>query len=74
MKCINLSLGSQPDFFLFHDLRRSGAAFAYNAHIPIQDIKRHGTWSSDCVWQYIQSGHSSGDSLVNALATTITEL
>ena len=50
---INIHLGLRPNFFTFHDFRRSGASFAYHSHIPIQEIKRHGTWSSDCVWGYI---------------------
>ena len=27
------------------------------------------TWSSDCVWQYIQSNHESGEYLAKSLAT-----
>ena len=74
LKSINLSLGLEPNYFTFHDLRRSGATFAYNAHIPVQEIKRHSTWSSDCVWQYIQSDHASGEHLANVLASTINAL
>ena len=74
MKSINQTLGLNPAFHTFHDLRRSGATFAYNSHIPIQQIKRHGTWSSDCVWGYIQSDHASGESLATTLASTINAL
>ena len=74
LKSINLSLDLQSNYFTFHDLRSSGATYAYNAHIPVQEIKRHGTWSSDCVWQYIQSDHASGEHLANALATSINAL
>ena len=49
LKSINQALGLNPSFHTFHDFRRSGATFAYNSHIPIQEIKRHGTWLSDCV-------------------------
>ena len=73
-KRINISLGYGPSHFTFHDLRRSGATYAFKAHVPIQDIKRHGTWSSDCVWQYIQSDHSSGENLANALAQSINTM
>ena len=59
-KRINIALELPSNYFTFHDLRRSGATLAYHSHVPIQDIKRHGTWSSDCVWQYTQSDHSSG--------------
>ena len=71
LKRVNVNLGLAPAYFTFHDFRRSGAMFAYNSHVPIQDIQRHGTWSSDCVWRYIQSDHTSGEALVNALATSI---
>ena len=71
LKILNANLGFHPSFFTCHDFRRSGATFAYNSHIPIKDIKRHGTWSSDCIWQYIHSDHASGESIACALASTI---
>ena len=72
LKNINIKLGLSPGFFTFHDFRRSGATFAFNAHIPIQDIKRDGTWSSECVCRYIQSDHTSGEALASALAVSIS--
>ena len=30
LKSINMSLDLEPNYFTFHDLRRSGATFAYN--------------------------------------------
>ena len=71
LKSINITLGLNPHFFSFHSFRRSGATFAYNAHVPIQQIKRHGTWSSECVWRYIQSDHVSGEALALSLAAVI---
>ena len=71
LKTINVHLGFPPNFFTFHDFRQSGATFAYNFHVPIQQIKRHGTWSSDWVWGYIQSDHTSGENLADALAASI---
>ena len=71
LKTINVSLGLNPHFFAFHSFRRSGATFAYNSHVPIQQIKRHGTWSSECVWRYIQADHSAGESLASSLAAAI---
>ena len=73
LKILNAKLGFHSSFFTFHDFRRSGATFAYNCHVPIQDIKIHGTWSSDCVWQYIQSDHSSGEGIAYALANKIND-
>ena len=72
LKCINSHLGLKPNFFTFHDFRCSGSTFAYHSHIPIQEIKRHGTWSSDCVWGYMQSDHSSGETLADTLAYAIS--
>ena len=71
LKTINIHLGLSPRFFTFHDFRRSGATYAFYSHVPIQQIKRHGTWSLDCVWSYIQSDHTSGESLADALAECI---
>ena len=74
LKSINLALGLTSSYHTFHDFRRSGATFAHAPHVPIQDIKRHGTWSSDCVWKYIYSDHSSGENLASTLADTINAL
>ena len=71
LKAVNVFLGLNPHFFTFHSFRRSGATFAYNAHVSIQQIKRHGTWSSECVWRYIQADHSAGESLALSLAAAI---
>ena len=73
-KCLtttNMALGLNPHYYTFHSFRRSGTTFAYNAHVPIQHIKCHGTWSSDCAWCYIQSDHSSGEVLASSIAMAI---
>ena len=51
---LNVKLGFDPHHFTFHAFRRSGATCAYNAHVPLQNIKSHGSWASECVWSYIQ--------------------
>ena len=71
LKSINVQLGLNPSHFTFHSFRRSGATFAFNAHVPIQNIKRHGTWTSDCIWRYIQADLSSGEHLTSSLADAI---
>ena len=53
LQSMNVVLGLSPAFHTFHDFRRSGATFTHASHVPIQDKKCHGTWSSDCVWRYI---------------------
>ena len=63
-----MALGLNPSHFTFHSFRRSGATLAFNFHVPIQ---RHGTWTSDCVYRYIQADQSSGEQLACALANAI---
>ena len=74
LKSINVVLGLNPSYHTFHNFRWSGATFAHASHVPIQDIKHHGTWSSDYVWKYIYSDHSSGENLASTLAPTINAL
>ena len=66
-----MSLGLNPHFFTFYSFRRSGATFAYNSQVPIQQIKHHGTWSSEIVWRYIQADHSAGENVALSLAAAI---
>ena len=59
--------------YSFHTFRRSGATLAFNSNVSIQNIKRHGTWSSDTVYTYILSDPSKAsavsDSFQHLLAT-----
>ena len=71
LKAINIKLGLNPSHFTFHSFRRSGSTFAFNCHIPIRSIERHGIWTSDCVWQYIQADESYGENLASSLAHNI---
>ena len=36
-------LGRDASFITFHTLRRSGASFAFNHNVSLQNIQRHGT-------------------------------
>ena len=54
LSSLNVKLGFEPHHFSFHTFRCSGASSAYNVHVPVQTIKSHGSWASDCVWTYIQ--------------------
>ena len=42
-------LGLAGAGFTFHSFRCSGATFAFNNDVTLQNIQRHGTWTSDCV-------------------------
>ena len=75
-KCLsrlNVSMGLPPHHFTFHSFRRSGATLAYNAHIPIQHIKRHGSWTLDCVWTYIQQDQSYGEGIAEAFSHVLAD-
>ena len=39
LKRINIALNVPSNYFTFHDLRRSGATLAYNAHVPIKTLR-----------------------------------
>ena len=52
--------------FTFHTFRRSGASWAFQHGVPIEVIKQQGTWSSGCVWRYIQKTNPSTSPLTQA--------
>ena len=39
--------------YTLHSLRTGGAMFAYQSGVPLQEIKRHGTWRSNAVDAYL---------------------
>ena len=63
--------GLPKGHFTFHTFRRSGATLAYNAHVPIQSIKSHGSWTSDCVWTYIQQNNNLSADIASSFAKLI---
>jgi hypothetical protein len=70
---LNEALQSILDFlkinkskYSLHSFRRGGATSAYNAGVTFTHVKRHGTWRSDCFWEYITS-----DTLVSNVPTAL---
>ena len=60
LKKILTLLGISPSGHGFHTFRRSGATFAFDHNVPLQNIMSHGLWRSSAVWTYLQnSSHSS---------------
>ena len=60
LKKILTSLGISPSGHGFHTFRRSGATFAFDHNVPLQNIMAHGLWRSSAVWTYLQnSSHFS---------------
>ena len=53
LKQVSIMLNT-PKILTFHDFRRAGATWAFRRGVPVQDIQAQGTWSSACVWRYIQ--------------------
>ena len=47
----------------FHSFRHSGATWAFNAKLPLQNIQSHGTWMSECVGSYITQDHQASDAV-----------
>ena len=67
-------MGFPKGFYTFHSFWRSGATLAYQAQVPLSDIKDHGTWTSDCVWSYIQDKAHVGPGVAQAFQNMITSM
>ena len=61
-----------PKTFTFHDFRRGGATWAFRHGVPLQDIQAQGTWSSSCVWRYIQLPSSETSPVASAFRTHLS--
>ena len=70
---LNSKLGYPPGYFTFHTFRRSGATLAYNSDIPVQKIKHHGSWTSECVWRYIQQDQTMGEHVASTFAMVLAD-
>ena len=44
---------------IFHDFRCGSATWAFRHGDPVEHIQLQGTWTSQCVWRYIQLPPSS---------------
>ena len=68
---LNVRLGFDSHHFTFHAFRRSGASCAYNAHVPLQSIKTHGSWASECIWTYIQEDEARSSEIASSFSSII---
>ena len=60
LKKILTLLGISPSGHGFHTFSMSGASFAFDHNVPLQNIMAHGLWRSSAMWTYLQnSSHSS---------------
>lgn len=46
-------IGMDGNVFSTHSFRRGGCTFAFKSKVPIDLIKAHGDWKSDCYQQYL---------------------
>lgn len=58
-------------YITFHSFRRSGATFAFNKHVPLEDIKVHGGWRSSAVWAYLKQASTTSNRVALAFSHNI---
>ena len=56
-----------------HSLRRGGATFSYHAGVAIDHIKRHGTWRSDSVQDYLMEQHDAHKPVVHSFQKLLND-
>ena len=66
------TLNLQESALTFHSLRRSGATFAFHHNVPLQSIKNHGTWSTECVWRYVVDSADAGSAVAARFAEVLS--
>ena len=49
-------------------INQVGRYLAFSSHVPLQQIKMQGIWSSDCVWQYIHSNPDNASQVASTFA------
>ena len=72
LKLVLKKLGLSPDSVSFHSFRRSGASYVFNNHVRLQDIKSHGTWTSNSVWRYLVQNPASTSSVALAFQSNLS--
>ena len=55
----------------FHSFRRSGATFAFDNNIPLQNIMAHGLWRSSYVWTYLQNASQAPSIIPSTFSSVI---
>ena len=56
-KLVLKKLNLQDSNLTFHAFWSSGANYAFNSNVDLQEIQSHGTWMSECVLKYITLDH-----------------
>ena len=71
LKTISNILNLPPGFLTFHVFRRSGATFAFNHSVALQNIQSHGGWKSQAVWSYLTQTNKGTARVASAFAAHI---
>ena len=56
-----------------HSLRRGGATFSYHAGVPLEQIKRHGTWKSQAVHRYLMDFATEDTPVANSFQKLLVD-
>jgi hypothetical protein len=62
-----------PLKYSLHSLRKGGITLAHAAGISMDQIKSHGTWSSNTVWTYVKPSTVQKSAISQALAQAVTQ-
>ena len=57
LKAVSVALHITPPL-TFHAFRKAGASWAFHNGVPLEFIKKHGTWKSDAIHMYLLSAPS----------------
>lgn len=71
LRTILQTLGITHQGHGFHAFRRSGASWAFDNNIPIEQIMAHGSWRSGAIWEYLQQTSSAGTNIAHAFSKCI---
>ena len=69
LKRILVIMGLQDAGLSFHAFRRTGVTLAFGSEVPMDNIKAHGAWGSDAVWQYVKHEDRAALIVPGALAS-----
>ena len=65
LKLVSSLLQVSPHF-TFHSFRKSATTWAFQNGVSLQEIMKHGTWSSQAVWSYIKSVRAASSQVSRA--------
>ena len=58
-------------FHGFHTFRRSGATFAFDHNVALQNIMAHGLWRSSAIWTYLQNASQAASIIPHTFTSNV---